>query len=98
MPLKKNNTGKSNKPLLSPNIKELHEINKKISKNINKNTVNRFLNYAKISSQSIDTADMNVFPISPGQIKIAEYLENELCGICKGSDATIIAVTTNMCM
>lgn len=85
-----NNTGKSNKPLLSPNIKELHEINKEISKDINKNTVNRFINYAKISSQSIDTADMNVFPISPGQIKIAEYLENELCGICKGSDATII--------
>ena len=55
-----------------------------------KRTENRFLNYAKISSQSIDTADMNVFPISPGQIKIAEYLENELCGICKGSDATII--------
>lgn len=86
----KNNTGKSNKPLLSHNIKELHEINKEISKDINKNTENRFLNYAKISSQSIDTADMNVFPISPGQIKIAEYLENELCGICKGSDATII--------
>lgn len=26
-----------------------------------KRTENRFLNYAKISSQSIDTADMNVF-------------------------------------
>ncbi|OKZ19319.1 MAG: hypothetical protein BHV77_12285 [Bacteroides sp. 43_108] len=52
-------------------------------------TKNRFLNYSKISSQSVDTADMNVFPITPGQIKMAECLENELREICKGSNAII---------
>ena len=99
----KSNTGKLNQPLQNPNVKTTHKTNKKISnkykksakdkkisKDLTKSTINRFLNYAKISSQSIDTADMNVFPMSPGQIRMAEYLENELCRICKDSDATII--------
>lgn len=50
---------------------------------------NRFLNYARISSQSVDTADMEAFPMTEGQTRMAGYLENELKEICKGSDAVI---------
>lgn len=52
-------------------------------------TKNRFLGFAKISSQSVDTADMEAFPMTEGQTRMAEYLENKLQGICKGSDAVI---------
>ena len=50
---------------------------------------NRFLNYVQINSQSVDTTDMNVFPITCGQKKMAEYLENELRIICKDDNVVI---------
>ena len=71
------------------NIKERIEKNKKLLKALTTKYENRFLNYVKINSQSVDTADMNAFPMTSGQIKMAEYLENELRGICKESNAVI---------
>lgn len=50
---------------------------------------NRFINYAKINSQSVDTTDFNVFPITSGQKQMAEYLENELRFICQGKNVLI---------
>ena len=50
---------------------------------------NRFINYAKINSQSVDTTDFNVFPITSGQKQMAEYLENELHSICQGKNVLI---------
>lgn len=50
---------------------------------------NRFLNYVQINSQSVDTVDMNVFPITCGQKKMAEYLEHELRTICKDDNVVI---------
>ena len=88
---KKNNLP-SNIPkraLSTPNIDKIIENNRKILNILTEKTKNRFINYAKISSQSVDTADMNAFPMTDGQIKMAEYLENELRGICKGSNAVI---------
>ena len=75
--------------LRNPNIDKIIENNRKILNVLTEKTKNRFINYAKISSQSVDTADMNAFPMTDGQIKMAEYLENELRGICKGSNAVI---------
>lgn len=49
----------------------------------------RFVNYAKISSQSVDSPDMNEFPLTEGQRQMAAYLENELRAICKGKDIQI---------
>lgn len=75
--------------LRNPNIDKIIENNRKILNVLTEKTKNRFINYAKISSQSVDTADMNAFPMTEGQKKMAEYLENELRGICKGSNAVI---------
>lgn len=88
---KKNNLP-SNIPkraLPTPNIDKIIENNRKILNVLTEKAKNRFINYAKISSQSVDTADMNAFPMTEGQINMAEYLENELRGICKGSNAVI---------
>lgn len=74
-------------------IKKRIERNKRLLKALTIKYENRFLNYAKICSQSVDTADMNIFPMTPGQIKMAEYLENELREICKGSNAVITRST-----
>lgn len=77
------------------NLPDIEKIKKRIENNskiLNDWTIkskNRFLNYAKISSQSVDTADMEAFPMTQGQIMMAEFLENELQEICKGSDAVI---------
>ena len=49
----------------------------------------RFVRYAIISSQSVDTTDMSVFPMTQGQVKISECLENELRLICKDKNVTI---------
>lgn len=76
-------------PMIKPVMKKPFCKNISLMKGYVEKTKNRFLNYAKISSQSVDTADMEAFPITEGQIMMAEYLENELQDICKGSDAVI---------
>lgn len=75
--------------LRRPNIEKIIANNRITLNILTEKTKNRFLNYAKISSQSVDTADMNAFPMTQGQTRMAEYLENELREICKGSDAVI---------
>jgi len=50
--------------------------------------LDRFLHYVKIESQSIDDPDPNSFPMSEGQIAIADYIFNELKRIDK--DNTMI--------
>lgn len=75
--------------LFTPPTKPLKQQEQQIIKAYTEKTINRFISYAKISSQSVDTADMNAFPMTQGQIKIAEYLEKELQYICKGNDVMI---------
>lgn len=88
---KKENVSSKNlkRVLRRHDIEKIIENNRKILNVLTEKTKNRFLNYAKISSQSVDTADMNAFPMTQGQTRMAEYLENELRGICKESDAVI---------
>lgn len=83
---------------LKKQIEENDKRNKKLLNAIRRKTritntihamTNRFINYAKINSQSVDTTDFNVFPMTSGQTKMAEYLENELHSICKGKDIKI---------
>lgn len=75
--------------VMKPNIQMPPEVEIKKTGAYVEKTKNRFINYAKISCQSVDTADMEAFPMTEGQTRMAEYLENELQGICKGSDAVI---------
>lgn len=77
-------------PVVSkPNIQMPPDVEINQMKAYVEKTKNRFLGFAKISSQSVDTADMEAFPMTEGQTRMAEYLENKLQGICKGSDAVI---------
>lgn len=75
--------------VMKPNIQMPPDVEKNQMKAYVEKTKNRFLGFAKISSQSVDTADMEAFPMTEGQTRMAEYLENKLQGICKGSDAVI---------
>lgn len=75
--------------VMKPNIQMPPEVEINQMKAYVEKTKNRFLGFAKISSQSVDTADMEAFPMTEGQTRMAEYLENKLQGICKGSDAVI---------
>lgn len=88
---KKENVSSKNlkRVLRRHDIEKIIENNRKILNVLTEKTKNRFINYAKISCQSVDTADMEAFPMTEGQTRMAEYLENELRGICKGSDAVI---------
>ena len=51
--------------------------------------LNRFLNYVKIESQSVDDPNPESFPITEGQKEIANYILNELKTIDKGNKADI---------
>ena len=75
--------------VMKPNIQMPPDVEINQMKAYVEKTKNRFLGFAKISSQSVDTADMEAFPMTEGQTRMAEYLENKLQGICKGSDAVI---------
>ncbi len=50
---------------------------------------NRFLKYVRVYSPSIDTNDLNSFPLSDGQIEMAKVVENDLKDICKYSNIEI---------
>ena len=45
----------------------------------------RFMNYASVNSQSTDSEDMSSFPLTPGQRKMAEMIEQELLLMAKGN-------------
>lgn len=49
----------------------------------------RFLSYVKIESQSVYVEDPDSFPMTEGQIRIANYIYNELKTICKGTKVEI---------
>lgn len=51
--------------------------------------ISRFVAYAKINSQSTDTADMNAFPLNEGQKLIAAHIEKELLAMRKGTKMTV---------
>lgn len=51
--------------------------------------ISRFVAYARINSQSTDTADMDAFPLNEGQRRIAAHIEKELLTIGKGHDMTV---------
>lgn len=53
-------------------------IGKDMKKVGDKDMLDRFLNYVKIESQSIDTPDYTTFPLSEGQKKIARYVADEI--------------------
>ena len=45
----------------------------------------RFMNYASVNSQSTDSEDMSSFPLTPGQRKMAEMIEQELLLMAKSN-------------
>lgn len=49
----------------------------------------RFLSYVKIESQSTYVEDPDSFPMTEGQIRIANYIHDELKTICKGTKVEI---------
>lgn len=47
--------------------------------------IRRFMNYARVNSQSTDSEDMSLFPLNPGQRKMAELIEQELLMMAKSN-------------
>ena len=45
----------------------------------------RFMNYARVNSQSTDSEDMSSFPLNSGQRKMAELIEQELLVMAKSN-------------
>lgn len=54
-----------------------------------KHVLDRFLNYVKIESQSIDDPNPESFPMTEGQMEIANFIFNELKAIDKNNVADI---------
>lgn len=54
-----------------------------------KHVLGRFLSYVKIESQSVDDPNPESFPMTEGQMQIANYIFNELKTIDKGNVADI---------
>lgn len=74
-------------------MEKLLERRKEVTAAVNKKRlekiIKRFVSYAKINSQSTDTADMNAFPLNEGQRQMAAHIEQELLTISRGHGMTV---------
>ena len=79
--------------LMPPSAPKLNGFNSQFSTNLVKHNdylmvelcARRFMNYASVNSQSTDSEDMPSFPLTPGQRKMAEIIEQELLLMAKGN-------------
>jgi tripeptide aminopeptidase len=79
-----------NKPMAGlPSMTQAQEVFSDTSKAYVNHVLDRFLNHVNIESQSMYAEDPDVFPMTAGQIQMAQYIYDELNGICKGSKIEI---------